>query len=496
MSYTTRFAPSPTWNLHIWWVRTALYCWLLAKQSNGTYKLRIEDTDLARSTKIFEKDILDSFQWFGLDWDAGPGKDDGKGPYYQMERLELYNKYVQELLESWKAYYAWESSEELEVLREIANKAKKPFHFREPMYTPAQIEQYKAEGRKPSIRFKVPEDQEVTFMDGVKWATTFAMKQFGDFVIVKSDGVPTYYLANVVDDHLQDINYVIRGEEHLSNTPKQIVLYNALGFELPQFAHLPLMLNPWGKKMSKRDTDIGLILVHQFREAWFLPEAIINFISMLGWNPGTEQEFFTIDELVEQFSMERVQKSNAVYDFKRALWYNSEYLKRMDDEKFVNAVKTYLFLYGDEHWKGIIEWSSDEYWMRFAPYIKARIQTLEQFKDHCDYFFERKSVDPDMVNREKMKIDDGIVYGFLHECAHMLENLSDEQRTEETLKEQFVDFIAAKGLKNGQVLWPLRVILTGVEASPGAFEMLYVLGKEESLVRIKEYLSELHHRIG
>lgn len=491
MTYVTRFAPSPTGNLHIWWVRTALYCWLLAKQSNGTYKLRIEDTDVVRSTKIYEKEILDSFHWFGLDWDAGPWKDDGKGPYYQMERLDIYNKYVQQLLEVGKAYYAWESSEELEALREIANQNKQPFRYRELAYTPAQIEQFKTEWRTPVIRFKIPTEETITFIDWVKGETTFAMKEFWDLVIVKSDWIPTYNFANVVDDSLNWITYVIRGEDHLSNTPKQIAIYNALWFELPEFAHLPLMMNPMGKKMSKRDTNIGLILVHQFREAWFLPEAIINFISMLGWNPWTEQEFFTIDELIEQFSMERVQKSNAVYDFKRALRYNSEYLKRMDDTRFVEVLKNYLFLYGDEHWKNIIEASDDDYWMTFAPFIKVRIQTLEQFRDHCSYFFERGIADKAMVNKEKMKIDDSVVHGFLHDCMHMLENLSDEQWTVETLKEQLVDFIKAKELKNGQVLWPLRAILTAAEASPGAFEMLFVLGKEESLVRLKEYHAEL-----
>lgn len=493
--YTTRFAPSPTGNLHIWWVRTALYCWLLAKQSWWTYKLRIEDTDRARSTKIFEKDILDSFHWFGLEWDAGPDKDDGKWPYYQMERLDTYNEYVQKLLDDGKAYYAWETQEELEALRAQADTKKHPFHYRQRDYTDAEIETYKEEWRKPSIRFAMPTDQTITFTDGVKWETSFSWSDFWDFVIVKSDGVPTYYLANVIDDYLQEINYIIRGEEHLSNTPKQIALYEALGFDLPQFAHLPLMLNPDWKKMSKRDTGVGLTLVHQFREAWFLPEAILNFIAMLGWNPGTTQEFFSLDELVEAFSIERVQKANAIYDFQRALRYNSEYISRLDDKAFVENVKDYLYLYGDEHRKGIIEGSDDAYWERLAPYIKVRIQTLQQFEEYCDYFFERKSASPDLVNRAKMKIDDQVVHGYLHECIHMLEALTDDQWEEDTLKEQLVDFIKAKWLKNWQVLWPIRAILTGVEASPWAFEMLFVLGKEESILRMKEYLRDLDQRI-
>jgi len=490
----TRFAPSPTGHLHIGSVRTALYCWLLAKQHNWVYKLRIEDTDQARSTKLFEDSMIDSFRWIGLDWDVGPDKDDGKGPYYQMPRLEIYNKYIQQLIDQGQAYYAWETSEEIEAMRNAAYAAKKPFNYRQMEYTDAQLAQFKEENRKPVVRFKLDESVVVTFVDGVKGETTFALKEFGDFVIQKSDGIPTYYLANVVDDALQDVTYVIRGEEHLSNTPKQIALYDALWFEKPQFAHLPLMLNKSGKKMSKRDTDAGLILVHQFRDAGFLPEAILNFVALLGWNPGTEQEFFTLDQLIESFSMDRVQKANAVYDFKRGLWFNSEYLSRMDDADFVKKLKDYLFLNGNEEWKSIIEESDEAYWMTFAAYIKVRIQTFEQFKDHCQYFFLRKPCDPAMVNREKMWIDDELVHGWIHDCMHMLEGLSDEQWTLETIKEQLVDFIAAKGLKNGQVLWPIRCILTSAEASPGAFEMLVVLGKEESLVRMKDYHNDLAKR--
>lgn len=431
----------------------------------------------------------------GLDWDAGPDKDDGKGPYYQMQRLPIYEQYIQQLIDDGKAYYAWETAEEIEIMRESAYKAKKPFNYRKPDYSKEQLQQFQDEWRKPVVRFAIDEAKVVTFTDGVKGETTFAMKEFGDFVIQKSDGIPTYYLANVIDDALQEVTYVIRGEEHLSNTPKQAVLYEALWFIMPQFAHLPLMLNKSGKKMSKRDTDLGLTLVHQFQQAGFLPEAIINFIALLGWNPGTEQEIFTLDQLIESFSMERVQKANAVYDFKRALWFNGEWIKNLSDESFVEKVKGYLYLYGNEEWKEIIEHSDDGYWLTIAPQIKQRLQTFEQFKDYCQYFFVRKTCDPAMVNSEKMHIDDVLVHGRIHDCLHMLESLSDNQWTEETLKEQLIDFIAAKELKNGQVLWPIRCMVTGVEASPGAFEMLAILGKEESLVRLQEYHEALIERI-
>lgn len=242
--------------------------------------------------------------------------------------------------------------------------------------------------------------------------------------------------------------------------------------------------------MSKRDdpADVWLVLVDQFRDEGFLPGAILNFIALLGRNPGTDREFFTLEELVEEFDMSRVQKSNAVYDYKRALWFNSEWIKRMPDEEFVTTIKDFLFLNGDEGRKEIIEQIDQDYRMKLAPYIKVRMQTLKQFKDHCKYFFTRPaSVDPELVNKQKMKITDELVHGFLPDCIDVLEHLTDAQRTEEYIKEELVSFIQAKDLKNGQVLRPLRAILTNVQASPGAFEMMYVLGKEESLVRLKEY---------
>ena len=488
----TRYAPSPTWLQHIWGIRTALYCRLLARKEGGKFKLRIEDTDQARGTKLFEEGILDSLRRFGLERDAGPDKDDGLGPYYQMQRLELYNQYLQQLLDADQAYYARETAAELEAMREQAYAAKKPFNYKRQTYTDAQLAQYKDEWRIPTIRFEIPADTTITFVDQVKGETMFEMNGFGDFVIMKGDGSPMYNFSNVIDDHLHEVTNVMRGEEHLSNTPKQILLYNAFGREPPQFAHLSLMLNPHnGKKMSKRDTDIWLTLVPQFRDAWFLPEAIINFIALLGRNPGTEQEFFTMDELIEAFSMDRVQKSNAIYDFKRALWFNSEYIKRMEDEEFVTRVKDFLTIYGGEEWKEIVEsemGKDTEYRMTFAPYIKMRIQTWKQFEEHCQYFFVRPAyVDPEIVNRAKMKVTQEIVNSFLPDLIHLLEHLTPAQWTEETIKEELLSFIKAKELKNGQVLRPVRAILTGVEASPGAFEMLYVLGQEESLVRLQAY---------
>ena len=463
----------------------------MAKKSGGKFLLRIEDTDQARSTKLYEDGILDSMRRCGLDRDAGPEKEDDHGPYFQMQRLDIYNRYLQDLLSSGKAYYAWETSEELDAMREVANAAKKPFRYRKRAYTDEQLATYQAEWRKPVIRLEIDTNKVVEFTDMIKGDTIFKMAEFGDLVIVKWDGIPTYHFAVVVDDIEMNVTHVVRGEDHFTNTAKHICIYEAIGHtKLPTFAHLPLMLNPFtGKKLSKRDTEVWLTLVPHFRDAWFLPEAVMNFIALVWRNPGTEQEIFSLDELIAEFDISRVQKSNAKYDFKRALWFNSEYIKALSDQEFVQKTKDYLYIYGDEQRKEIVENSDDAYRLSFAADVKMRTQTLAQFRDHGKYLFLRPAaIDEEMVCREKMKITPELVAWFLSDLIHTLEHITDSQRDRDFLKEELIGFIKAKELKNGQVLRPIRAILTGVEASPGAFEMLDILGKEESIVRLKEYM--------
>jgi nondiscriminating glutamyl-tRNA synthetase len=481
----TRFAPSPTGYLHIWGVRTAFYCWLLAKKHHGRYLLRIEDTDLSRSTDEMEKAIIEGFQRLGMDWDAWPGKEDDKGPYHQMQRLPIHKEYLQKLLDQGLAYEARESADELTAMRDEAEKAKRAFIYRKPEYTEAQIAAWKAEGRIPTIRLVVPQE-EIVIRDHIKGEVKFHGKDIGDFVLMKSDGSPIYYFANMLDDALQGVTLVIRAEEHLSNTPKQVILYDYFGFQVPEFAHLPLVMNPNGKKLSKRDASPEFFIsVHQFQEAGFLPDAILNFIAMVWWNPGTEQEIFTREELIDAFSLERVIKSNAVYDFNRALWYNSQYLSAMSDESFVDAVQDYLKTRGGDEWKQILETSDRAYWLSFAGYIKVRIQTFAQFRDYCQYFFKMLPADDSLVCREKMQATKEVVLDYLPKVIAMLETL--EPWTEESIKNALIAFIVDQWLKNGQVLRPLRAILTWVEASPGAFEMLTVLGREESIKRLQAW---------
>lgn len=433
-----------------------------------------------------EKAIIEWFQRLWLDRDAGPGKEDDKGPYHQMARLPIHQAYLQKLLDQGIAYEARESTEELERMRKQAEAEKRPFVYRRPDYTDAAIASWKAEGRIPVIRVRVPQE-EILIHDHIKGEVSFHGKDIGDFVIMKSDGSPIYYFANMLDDALQGVTLVIRAEEHLSNTPKQVILYHYFWFPVPEFAHLPLVLNPNGKKLSKRDASPEFFIsVHQFQEAGFLPDALLNFIALVGWNPWTEQEIFTRQELIEKFSLERVIKSNAVYDFTRALWYNSQYLSAMPDEQFVDLLQEYLRTRWDHTRQTILQTSDRAYWLSFAPYIKIRIQTFGQFRQWCQYFFHALPAAPELVYREKMWATQELVARYLPDLIDRMSHL--DPWTEDGIKAFLLDFIAEKWLKNGQVLRPLRAILTGVEASPGAFEMLTVLGKTESIQRLQNFL--------
>lgn len=503
---TTRIAPSPTGPLHLWTARTALYSYLLAKSKNWKFILRIEDTDTARSTKFFEEDIMSWLKWLWLNRDAWPDKNDEKGPYRQMERLDIYKKYVEKLITEWKAYYAWETPEELQKMREEAQRQKKPFVYRQIQYTSEQIEKFKAEWRKPVVRFKVVPEI-VEWEDMVKWKISIDMSNVWDFVILKSDWIPTFYLANVIDDALMGVTHILRWEDHVSNTPKQIQLFKALWFEVPKFGHMPLLLNPNKSKMSKRDTENEFVTISKFKQEWFLPEALINFIALLWWHPADDREFFNINidelkkyfdlpentgDLLKEFEVERINSSNAIYDFKRALWFNVEYIRMMKDEIFVERLQDYLFQYWDVEWKEILNIFDDKsYWLRFAPYIKVRLQTFGQFKTYCKYFFKEQLPSDEILYNKKMKVTKDLVKQILPEIIKLLETIPEDKRTEENLKEWLVDYIKSKWLKNWQVLWPIRAILTGVEASPWAFEMLYVLWKDESIKRLKDMVERL-----
>ncbi len=491
----TRIAPSPTWNMHIWTARAALFNYLFAKQNNWKFLIRIEDTDKERSLPEHTKEILKWLEWLGLSYD--------EDIVYQSKNEQKHIKAINYLLENNYAYYSYETPEELQEMKEKAQKEKKPFVYRQINYTQEQLDQFKKEWRNPVVRFKVP-DEEIIYNDLMKWEISFNMSNVSDFVIQKSDGSPIFYIANAVDDHLMDISHVIRWEDHISNTPKQILLYKALWYNLPSFWHLPLLLNPNKSKMSKRDTSDIFVTVKRFMQEWFLKDAVINFIALLWWHTADDREFFYIDELLEEFSNERVQSSNSIYDFSRAIWFNGEHIRALDDEQFIQKIKEYvntllqdpIFKVEDEelisklrYWEQIInEWkfNDKEYNKKWVKEIKVRLQTFKQFVLYNEYIFDYVPVKDDILYNEKMKVTEDIVKEHIPVLIKKFESI--ENWDEDTLKNLLITYNKENWLKNGQTLWPIRSILSWVAASPWAFELMEILWKKETIKRLKKFI--------
>ncbi len=336
-----RFAPSPTGYLHVGGLRTALYNYLFARKNNGTFVLRIEDTDRSRYVDGAVENLLRTLQWSGLEFDEGPGKGGAYGAYVQSERLDVYRKYAEELLAGGNAYYAFDTAEELDTMRKEREKLRLPpkYDRRALKLSPADVKEKIASGTPFVVRMKTPDNESIGFDDVVRGRVEFDSNLIDDQVLLKSDGYPTYHLANVVDDHLMGITHVIRGEEWLSSTPKHVLLYRFLGWEPPVFAHLPLLLNPDKSKLSKRQGDVA---VEEYRQKGYLPEALDNFVAFLGWNPGDEREIFSLEDLVKEFSLERVGKSGAVFNVEKLNWLNSQHLRRMSDNAILDAVRAYV----------------------------------------------------------------------------------------------------------------------------------------------------------
>ena len=338
-----RYAPSPTGQLHIGGARTALFNYLFARKNNGTFIFRIEDTDQTRHVETAEAKQMEGLRWLGIEWDEGLGVGGDHGPYRQTERLDLYQTYIKQLLDQGHAYECFCTEEEL-----ARERAEQEARGETPMYsgrcrhlTSAEKERLRAEGRRPTVRFLVPKDQVIEFEDQVRGHVAFESNGIGDFIIARADGIPMYNYACVIDDHTMRITHVIRGEEHLSNTPRQLLLYQAFGWEAPQFAHISLILNQDRKKMSKRDESI-IQFVEQYKELGYLPEAVVNFIALLGWSPKGENEIFSLAELEQEFSLDRISKSPAVFDTEKLAWMNNAYMKQADTERVVGLALPHL----------------------------------------------------------------------------------------------------------------------------------------------------------
>lgn len=481
-----RFAPSPTGYLHIGGARTALFNWLFARKMGGKLILRIEDTDTERLKEDSVSQILTSLKWLGLNWDEGPEAGGECGPYYQSERRELYSKYAQQLLDEGKAYYCFCTPADLEAEREKQRVAKQPFRYARTCrdLDPEVAKARAAAGEPYSVRIKIPTEGSITVHDLIHGDVTFNMDQFDDFVIVKSNGMPTYNFAVVVDDHLMGMTHVLRAEEHLSNTPKQLLIYEALGFEPPKFGHMPMILAPDRSKLSKRH---GATSVEEFRAQGYLPEAIINYLTLLGWGPGDEREIFTLEETVKLFELEQMSKKAAVYDTKKLTWMNGQYLSELPLEKILPEAETFFIK------DGLVtkEWLAEnkEYFAKLVDTVRVRVKTLQEVADASAYFF--KDVE---AYDEK-----GVAKHFKPEAAELLEKciaaLEADEVFDLTSTEAIYNKIAAdNGLALGKVIHPTRLALTGRTVSPGMFDVMVLLGKEKTLARMRkavEYIKSL-----
>jgi nondiscriminating glutamyl-tRNA synthetase len=493
----TRFAPSPTGFLHIGGLRTALFSYLVAKKANGTFILRIEDTDEARGVPGAVENILQSLSWAGIEPDEGVilrngnlTEEGSKGPYVQSKRLKIYGEYAERLLTSGHAYRCFCTKECLEEMRKIqAVKRQAPMYDgRCREISKAESDERLAAGKSHVIRLKVPRSGKVEFTDCIRGRVEFPNHTIDDQVLLKSDGPPTYHLAHVVDDHMMEIDLVIRGEEWLPSLPKHLLLFEALGWTPPAYAHVPLIMSPKGGKLSKRDADVA---VEDYRKKGYLPEALVNFIALLGWNPGTtrharsgtaqapekEQEIFSMEDLIEKFSIDRVQKSGAVFNLEKLNWMQGQWMRKIPAEEFASRIQPFVEEKYDAAGKG-------KGFANKAKLIQERITFFSEAPGMLSFFYEEPKVSLDLLANEKQRVRKEDLQKIFKLLQEALDSIPAKQWAEENLKEVLFDLAEKQKLKRGQLLWPLRAALTGLPYSPGAFEVAAALGKEETMKRL------------
>ena len=491
MTIVTRFAPSPTGYVHIGSLRTVLYNYLYTKQNNGKFLLRIEDTDQARFVEGSVENLMQSLASVWLIPDEGPNNPGDKGPYFQSERLDVYQKYIKILLESDHCYHCFCSSERLDDLRSeqqelgLPTKYDKKCRFLSEEETSAKLEAWE----KYTIRLKVPENTEVTFTDVVRGKITIPSKDVDEQVLMKMDGFPTYHFAVVVDDYLMWITDIIRWDEWIPSTPKHVLLYQAFGWDMPRFAHVPPLIGMNKKKLSKRTGDVS---VEAFLEKWYLPEALLNYISLLGWNPKTTQEIFSISELIDIFKLDDVHKAGAVFDVERLDWFNSQYIMSYEAETLWNKLKTYLQRYDIQYLEKISEFP-EVFTLKILNELKTRLKKLADFKELTEYFYEDIwELDIELIVNKKMKVENiADAKKTLQKTLEILENKNLDIENPENIKQIFLEEIQKAEMKNGQVLWPARVALSMQKFSPWALELIYIFGKEKSIQRIQKVLKQL-----
>jgi len=483
----TRFAPSPTGPLHIGSARTALFSWLLARHHDGQFILRIEDTDQKRFVEGSIERVKRGLTWLGIDWDEGPEKGGDYGPYTQSERLEHYQKWAQWLIDNDKAYRAYDTPEEIQQINEEKRARKLPpgYDGRHRNLTPEQEQEFIDEGRKPVVRFKTPQDGTLKVNDLIRGEVEFDNSTLQDTVLLKSDGFPTYHLAHIVDDHLMEISHVTRSIEWLPSLPFHVHLWQAFGWEMPQYAHLPVLLNPNGKgKLSKRHAGFSqngkqvLVLVQEFEDAGYYAPAVVNFLTNIGWNFGDEREVFDGQEAIERFDITEVNPANSAYPIEKLDWLNGIYIReKMNVEELASHLKPHLENAGFT--------VTDDVLLKVAPVVQTRIKTFADIVDLAGFFFKdyAEFTAPTAEELIQKKMDEETTLNALIATGDLLEKVDsmEHQALYEAMKALAKDI----GLKNGQLFGTQRVAITGQTISTPTFETMEILGKEETLRRIK-----------
>ena len=478
----TRYAPSPTGRMHVGNLRTALYAYLIAKHEGGDFILRIEDTDQERYVEGAVEIIYRTLEKTGLLHDEGPDKDGGVGPYVQSDRQKsgLYMKYAKELIDKGEAYYCFCDKERLASLTQtVAGKEINIYDKHCLHLSKEEIEANLAAGKPFVIRQNNPTEGTTTFHDDIYGDITVDNSELDDMILIKSDGFPTYNFAKVVDDHLMGITHVVRGNEYLSSSPKYNRLYEAFGWEIPEYVHCPLITDENHQKLSKR---CGHSSYEDLIEQGFLSEAIVNFVALLGWSPEDNNEIFSLEELVKIFDYHHLSKSPAVFDYTKLKWMNGEYMKAMDFDRFYEMAKPYI----DE----VIKKDLDK--KKIAAMVKTRIEIFPDIKEHIDFFEELPEYDVAMYTHKKMKTNAETSLEVLTEVFPLLE--AQEDYSNDALYQLLSTYVEKKGCKNGYVMWPIRTAVSGKQMTPGgATELMEILGKEESLARIKKGIEKLQN---
>ena len=464
-----RFAPSPTGYLHIGGARTALFNWLFARSQGGKLVLRIEDTDQDRLKEDSVSQIITSLKWLGLSWDEGPEVGGPVGPYFQSERFDIYRKYCQQLIDEGKAYYCFCSAEDLAEQREKQRALKQPFHYARTCrdIPPEEAKKRVENGESYSVRIKVPLEGTIGFHDMIHGDIQFDVNQYDDFVIMKSSGIPTYNFAVVVDDHLMGMTHVLRAEEHVSNTPKQLFIYQALGWEAPQFGHMPMILAPDRSKLSKRH---GATSVEEFRSQGYLPEAIINYLTLLGWAPGNDEEIFSLEDTV-----------------KKLTWMNGQYLSSLPLDRIVEAAIPFF------KEKGLVDdaylAAHKDYFAHLVDVVRVRVKTLAEVADASTYFFK------DLDGYEEKGVEKHFKPGnasLLRKCHDKLAALPVFDLA--TTEQAYHEIADEMGISFGKVIHPTRLALTGRTFSPGMFDVMVLLGREKTLERLEKAIAFIENK--